>query len=79
MKPPSKNTHWHQREVLELLAEHTVDPELGLASHEVQSRAQSHGPNELQNRNQRTRLSLLADQFKDFMVLVLLAAAANHP
>ena len=75
MKPPSKNTHWHQREVLELLAEHTVDPELGLASHEVQSRAQSHGPNELQNRNQRTRLSLLADQFKDFMVLVLLAAA----
>ena len=75
MKPPSKNTHWHQREVLELLAEHTVDPELGLASHEVQSRAQSHGTNELQNRNQRTRLSLLADQFKDFMVLVLLAAA----
>ena len=75
MKPPYKNTHWHQREVLELLAEHTVDPELGLPSHEVQRRAQSHGPNELQNRNQRTRLSLLADQFKDFMVLVLLAAA----
>jgi len=75
MKLLLKNTHWHQREVLELLAEHTVDPELGLPSHEVQRRAQSHGPNELQNRTQRAWPALLGDQFKDFMVLVLLAAA----
>ena len=75
MKPSTPNTDWHQREVHELLAEHTVDPAHGLPSPEVQRRAQSHGPNELQNRTKRSALSLWADQFKDFMVLVLLAAA----
>ena len=75
MKPPFQNKQWHQREVHELLAEHTVDPAQGLHGHEVHRRAQSHGPNELQNRAQRTWWSLWADQFKDFMVGVLLAAA----
>ena len=75
MNTPPKQTPWHQREVHELLAEHTVDPAHGLQFHEVHRRTQSHGPNELQNRAQRTWWSLLADQFRDFMVGVLLAAA----
>jgi Ca2+-transporting ATPase len=67
---------WHQREAHELTREHEVDPVHGLMDAQVQQRAQRHGPNELPRLAQRGPLALLADQFKDFMVLVLLAAAA---
>ena len=66
---------WHQREAHELVREHEVDPAHGLIGAQVQQRAQRYGPNELQSRAQRGPLGILVDQFKDFMVLVLLAAA----
>ncbi|MCF8161153.1 MAG: cation-translocating P-type ATPase [Polaromonas sp.] len=66
---------WHQREVHELAAEHAVDPEHGLHPAEVERRMTLHGPNELPGRAQRGPLAILAAQFTDFMVLVLLAAA----
>ncbi|MCM2341173.1 cation-translocating P-type ATPase [Rhodoferax sp.] len=66
---------WHQREVHELAAEHAVDPEHGLHTDEVERRLERHGPNELPSVAQRGPLAILAAQFTDFMVLVLLAAA----
>lgn len=66
---------WHHREVDELAREHAVDPAHGLIDAEVQRRVERHGPNELQSSAQRGSLALLAEQFKDFMVLVLIAAA----
>ncbi|MDI1245783.1 MAG: cation-transporting P-type ATPase, partial [Rhodoferax sp.] len=66
---------WHQREVHELAAEHAVDPEHGLHADEVERRQGVHGPNELPSVAQRGPLAILAAQFTDFMVLVLLAAA----
>ena len=72
---PNSNNNWHQREVHELAAEHTVNPSRGLHEADVQRRAQTHGPNELPNRARRSSWALLADQFKDFMVLVLVGAA----
>ncbi len=66
---------WHQREAHELAAEHAVDPAHGLHPAEVERRLGLHGPNELPSRAQRGPLSILAAQFTDFMVLVLLAAA----
>ena len=66
---------WHQREVHELTAEHAVDPEHGLHAVEVERRLGLHGPNELPSVAQRGPLTILAAQFTDFMVLVLLAAA----
>jgi Ca2+-transporting ATPase len=66
---------WHQREVHELTAEHAVDPEHGLHAVEVERRLGLHGPNELPSVAQRGPLAILAAQFTDFMVLVLLAAA----
>lgn len=71
---PEKHA-WHQREVHELAAEHTVDPAHGLAPAEVQLRVERHGANELQSLARRGPLALLLEQFTDFMVLVLLAAA----
>src|SRR5450830_837418 len=67
---------WHEREVHDLAREHAVDPAQGLAEGEIQQRVERHGPNELQGHKKRGPLTLLAEQFKDFMVLVLLAAAA---
>ncbi len=74
-RPPPEARSWHQREVHELVTEHAVDPELGLHAGEVQRRQQIHGPNELPGKAQRSLLGMLAAQFTDFMVLVLLAAA----
>ena len=59
----------------ELTAEHAVDPEHGLRVDEAQRRQALHGPNELPSKAQRGPLAILAAQFTDFMVLVLLAAA----
>ncbi len=66
---------WHQREVHELTAEQAVDPEHGLHAAEAERRLELHGPNELPSVVQRGPLVMLAAQFTDFMVLVLLAAA----
>ncbi|MDD2844752.1 MAG: HAD-IC family P-type ATPase, partial [Rhodoferax sp.] len=72
---PPEPRAWHQREVHELAAEHTVNPEHGLHPAEVERRMTIHGPNELPSVAQRGPLTILAAQFTDFMVLVLLAAA----
>jgi Ca2+-transporting ATPase len=68
-------TDWHLRDAKELASEHGVDPALGLPDAEAGERIQRHGPNELSGKAGSSWLALLADQFKDFMVLVLIAAA----
>lgn len=74
--PDSPDKHaWHEREVLELASEHLVDPGQGLHEAQVCQRFVHHGANELQSHARRGPVALLGDQFKDFMVLVLLAAA----
>ncbi len=75
MKSDTHITHWHLRHAHELAREHGVDPSQGLYPHEVQARAAQHGPNELAAHVRRGPLALLADQFRDFMIAVLLAAA----
>jgi len=47
----------------------------GLAADEVLARQQAHGPNRLPEAPPRPAWARLADQFRDFMILVLLAAA----
>ena len=73
--PPLTHTHWHLRDAHELAREHGVDPALGLAEAEAALRAVQHGPNEIAAGERRTPAALLLDQFKDFMILVLLGAA----
>lgn len=67
--------HWHLQDAHELLRQHGVDPASGLPEAEATRRAQDHGFNEIQGRAQRGAFGLLLDQFKDFMILVLIAAA----
>jgi Ca2+-transporting ATPase len=66
----------HLRDAQELAEAHRVNPSTGLQDDEATQRALQHGANELQDHAQRSALALVADQFKDFMVLVLLGAAA---
>lgn len=67
--------HWHQRDAHDVAREHGVDPALGLDAAEAALRAARHGPNEISGGERRSPAALLAEQFKDFMVLVLLGAA----
>ena len=66
---------WHHRDAVELASEHGVDPTRGLGASDVAHRVARHGANELTGKEASSWLALLADQFKDFMVLVLIAAA----
>ena len=48
----------------------------GLSSVEAKARIETYGPNELEAEVKRSMLQKFLDQFKDFMIAVLLAAAA---
>ncbi len=59
----------------ELTAHHGVDPAHGLRAHEVARLAERHGANELPGKTRRSLWTLVIEQFSDFMILVLIAAA----
>jgi Ca2+-transporting ATPase len=67
--------YWHLQDAHELARRHGVDPAHGLHDEEASRRAQQHGPNEIRGRPPRSLTALFLDQFKDFMILVLIAAA----
>jgi Ca2+-transporting ATPase len=48
----------------------------GLSAAEVEARLAVHGPNELVEKGKRPLWAMFFDQFKDFMIVVLIAAAA---
>ena len=56
------------------LAEFTVDPQRGLEAKEITRRRARFGPNKLQAVKRRTILSIIYDQFKNVVTLLLLAA-----
>ncbi|MBE0503891.1 MAG: cation-translocating P-type ATPase [Desulfuromonadales bacterium] len=66
--------HWHQKEIKEIIAELAVTPQ-GLTMEEAARRLLEHGPNELIETKKKTLAMMLLDQFRDFMILVLIAAA----
>ena len=75
--PPDSLPHgdWHLHDANELARLHGVNPAHGLQAHQVSQRTIQHGANELPGSVNRTYWSLLVDQFSDFMILVLIAAA----
>jgi Ca2+-transporting ATPase len=73
--PPVAADHWHLHDANDLARRHGVDPAHGLHQDEVSRRAQQHGPNEIQGQPGRSLWGQFLDQFKDFMVLVLIGAA----
>lgn len=65
---------WHQKGVEKVFSEIGTSPQ-GLSTEEAEKRLADVGPNELEAKERRTLLSLFVDQFRDFMILVLIAAA----
>jgi Ca2+-transporting ATPase len=65
---------WHQLSEGQLLKALDSDRQNGLTSDEAARRMQELGPNELAEKRGESPLKLLLNQFKDFMVLVLLGA-----
>jgi len=59
--------------VLEKLSSHELT---GLTSSSVQERLEQYGRNTLRERKKKTKLERFLEQFKDIMILILLAAAA---
>jgi len=66
---------WHLLTPEEALLRLSSDPDRGLSGVEAARRLQRVGPNEIQEGACRGPVRLLLEQFTDFMILVLLAAA----
>ena len=73
--PPEATQDWHLHDVDTLVKTHDVDPAMGLHAHQVHQRTLHYGANSLPTGQRRSLWALAAEQFKDFMVLILLAAA----
>jgi len=72
---PNTATVWHNLEVDKTLQVLESDRNTGLSSTQVQQRLQQYGPNELQETAGRSPLVILVDQFKNIMLLMLIAVA----
>ncbi len=66
--------HWHCCDTEDVCRELEASPQ-GLTSAEAARRLEAYGPNALREAEKRPLVLLFLDQFKDFMILVLLAAS----
>ncbi|MEE8185035.1 MAG: cation-transporting P-type ATPase, partial [Thermodesulfobacteriota bacterium] len=66
--------HWYQMKTEDIL-EALKTGFQGLSLGEVGRRLEEYGPNELKEKKKRTTLMMFLDQFKDFMIIVLIVAA----
>src|SRR3989338_2540656 len=73
-KKKGKTMQWHNKEIKEVLEDLKSSPH-GLSSEDAQKQLEEYGPNELLEKKKKTPLAMFLDQFKDFMIIVLIAAA----
>ncbi|MBN1381257.1 MAG: cation-translocating P-type ATPase [Deltaproteobacteria bacterium] len=66
--------HWHQKTVEEVFQEIGSGP-AGLSHEEAADRLRRYGPNALIEKKKKSPVMMFLDQFKDFMIIVLIAAA----
>ncbi|MGA6924688.1 MAG: cation-translocating P-type ATPase [Desulfosarcina sp.] len=69
-----RSVNWHQLDPDETVQK-LQSSETGLASEEAHRRYEEYGPNELIVKQRKSLWMMFLDQFKDFMILVLIAAA----
>ncbi len=66
--------NWHQKDIEDILEE-LSSSRSGLSEVEAGERLRKYGANILEEKKKRTAFMMLLTQFKDFMILVLIAAA----
>ena len=74
--PTESQPHWYSMPVDEVAEQLQVDPAKGLRGAEAQQRLAQYGPNELAAKKKESGLQAFLRQYKDFMQIILLAAAA---
>ncbi|MBD2199753.1 MULTISPECIES: cation-translocating P-type ATPase [Calothrix] len=72
---PEGATVWHSLEVDKALDLLDSNADNGLTPQEVEQRLQKYGPNELEEQGGRSAWEILLDQFKNIMLLMLIAVA----
>lgn len=75
-KQTTENTAFHAMDAAEALRILKSDRESGLRTADAEARLQKYGPNALKKGRKKTLLQRFILQFGDFMVLILLGAAA---
>ncbi len=65
---------WHQKDIKDIFDELLSSPQ-GLSEVEARKRLEKYGPNLLKEIKKNPPLMMFLDQFRDFMILVLIAAA----
>lgn len=66
---------WHKMSKEEIISSLETDPHQGLSDDEVNKRLSEYGTNELKEEEKKSFLSKLIEQFSDFLILILIAAA----
>jgi Ca2+-transporting ATPase len=66
---------WHTLSPETVLEKLNTDKTNGLAADEAGQRIKDYGPNEIIETGRRTAWNMVLDQFRDFMVIILLIAA----
>jgi len=65
----------HSEPKTEVLNKLSTNSEIGLNAEEIQARKSKYGPNKLREKKKKTTIQRFFDQFKDAMILILIAAA----
>ncbi|NOY65009.1 MAG: calcium-translocating P-type ATPase, PMCA-type [Nitrospirae bacterium] len=65
---------WYLKDIETIISELQSSPD-GISSEEAQKRLTQYGPNTLEEKKKKTPFMMFLDQFKDFMILVLIGAA----
>ncbi|MBS1113165.1 MAG: calcium-transporting ATPase [Nitrospirae bacterium] len=66
--------NWHQKNIAEVFHELASSPD-GITEEEARTRIKRFGENVLKEKEKKTLFMIFLDQFRDFMILVLIAAA----
>ncbi len=70
-----KETYWHALEAEEVARRLASSPRDGISQKEASERLRRHGPNLIREEEPVSPFSLFLNQFRDFMIYVLIAAA----
>jgi len=66
---------FHSQSINDVLKELSANPQTGLSASNIDALRSQYGENRLKEKKKKTNLQRFFDQFKDVMILILLAAA----
>ncbi|HGE69949.1 TPA: cation-translocating P-type ATPase, partial [Candidatus Poribacteria bacterium] len=67
--------NWWQLDIQEIISSLETDLTNGLSSSEAEDRLEKYGPNQLKEKKKQTALDIFLDQFRDFIIWVLIGAS----